>query len=234
MKATYLIVPALTLLCASTLPASVAKAMQFEEKVDRADAVVLGEVVRSSSRFEQGGKWIVTDTTVKVEKTFKGQSVGEVVLTTPGGSVGGLHQQTVGVPRLENGAERVLFLKELKDGGTTIVGMAQGAYEVTKASDGKQIVLPMSSELILVDERTGMVVAAEESRKTVDQFEAAVRNATDKRPMIQAASSVSARITDRVEQAHPFSTFVEENKTILLVLAIGALLSLIPLFLKKR
>lgn len=234
MKATYLLVPALSLLCAAPLSASVAKAMQFEDKVGRADAVVLGEVVRTSSRFAEGGKWIVTDTTLKVEKTFKGTSSEEVVLTTPGGSVGGIHQQTVGVPRFEDGAERVLFLKQMKDGGTTIVGMAQGAYEVTKGTDGKQLVQPMSSELILVDERTGMVVAAEETRKTVDQFEAAVRNASDKRPMIQAASSVTARIHGRAEQADPFAAFVEENKTILLLLGIGALLSLIPLFVKKR
>jgi len=234
MKALFLILPAIVVLSASPLPASVAKAMQFEEKVNRADAVVLGEVLRSTSRFEKGGNWIVTDTTLRVEKSFKGEAPGEIVMTTPGGSIGGLHQQTVGVPGFQEGSERVVFLKRTTNGDTTIVGMAQGTYDVTTSSDGTKLVQPMASDLILVDERNGMVVAAEESRKTLDQFEAAVRNAGDRRPMIQAASSVTARISDPIPVAHPFATFVEENKVILSVLVIGVLLSLIPLIVRKR
>ena len=234
MKAPILAVAAaLTLASASNVSGSVAKAMQFEEKVSRADSVVLGEVVRSSSRFDDSGKWIVTDTTLRVERALKGTAASEIVITVPGGSVGGVHQQTVGVPRFDEGSEKVVFLKQ-NDSGATVVGMSQGTYDVHVNGSGAKVVQPMSSELILVDARSGMVVAPDEGVKTIEQFESAVRAVGNRRPLIQAASSVTARINEPEEAASPVGNFFGENRLILSLLAIGAILSAIPFLIRKR
>lgn len=208
--------------------------MNFDEKVTRADMVVLGEVVRSSSRFAGDGRWIVTDTTLNVTRSFKGAAASEVVVTTPGGSVGGLHQQTVGVPRLKEGTEKVVFLKQRNDGGSSIVGLAQGTYDVRVAADGSRVIQPVTSDLILLDQKSGMVVPAEEKVRTLDEFERLVRAAGSRRPMIQAASSVRAKLTDAPPMPNPFADFVEQNKFVLTLLAIGAILSTIPFLIKRR
>src|SRR5262245_22997108 len=85
-------------LAAPAAHAAIAAAASFDQKVDNAAAIILGKCVRTESKFDPSGRWIVTYSTFAVEKTFKGGAAGEVTLVTPGGSVGGVHQSTVGVP----------------------------------------------------------------------------------------------------------------------------------------
>lgn len=216
--------------------AAVARVLHFDDKVKSADSIVLGEAIRSSSRFDEGGRWIVTETTFRVSKAIKGEEGAELTILTPGGSVGGLHQRTAGVPEFRSGDERILFVKhDASAQRSTILGLAQGTYEVTQEARAK-VVEPLASDLILVDEKSGQIVGVDERTRTLDQFEAEVRAVLqDRGTRIQAASSVKAPlVTAPLQTRGAFSRFVDENKLVLTLLAIGAILSSIPFFLKRR
>ena len=92
---------ALVLLAVPAAHAAIAAAASFDEKVDNAAAIILGKCVRTQSKFDPSGRWIVTYSTFAIEKSFKGDTAGEVTLVTPGGSVGSVHESTVGVPAFQ-------------------------------------------------------------------------------------------------------------------------------------
>jgi hypothetical protein len=142
--------------------AAIARAVPFEEKVELADAIVRGRVVRSHSAFDESGRWIVTHTTFRVEKTYKGSAPVEVTVVTPGGSVGSLHQETVGVPSFGAGEERVLFVRSSRI-GATVLFQEQGAYRVLR-NGSEAMVAPATSELVLVDPQSGRASAREPVR----------------------------------------------------------------------
>src|SRR6266550_7416403 len=96
--------------------ATLATAASFDEKVDKAASIFLGKCVRTESRFDPSGRWILTYSTFAIEKSFKGAASGEMTVVTPGGSVGSIHQSTVGITPFREGDEHVVFLKNTKLG----------------------------------------------------------------------------------------------------------------------
>src|SRR5256885_16774713 len=92
---------------APSVQASMATAAPFEEKVDNAAAIVMGRCVKNESRWDPSGRWILTYSTFKVLNTFKGAPGQEVTVVVPGGTVGGLHQSSVGLPTFAEGSENV-------------------------------------------------------------------------------------------------------------------------------
>src|SRR6476620_5926017 len=75
--------------------ATVAQAASFDEKVENAESIVLGRCVKTESRMDPSGRWIVTYSTFKVDQALKGQPASEVTVVTPGGEVNGIHQDTI-------------------------------------------------------------------------------------------------------------------------------------------
>src|ERR1041385_870637 len=98
--------------------ASVETAAPFEEKVDNAASIVVGRCVKNESRWDPSGRWILTYSTFKVTNTFKGAPQPEVTVVVPGGTVGGVHQSSVGLPSFAEGSENVLFIRHSKVGPT--------------------------------------------------------------------------------------------------------------------
>src|SRR5687768_15024694 len=122
---------ALSVTFSASALATVAKAIPFEDKVLDADSIILGKCTATRTGWDPSGRWIVTYSTFQVDKAYKGASVPEVTVLTPGGKVGSLHQETIGVPRFETGKQNVLFVKST-EAGPTILYFDQGAYEVAK------------------------------------------------------------------------------------------------------
>jgi hypothetical protein len=157
-----------------SLQASVARAVDFDEKVTSADAIIVGRCVRSHSAFDSTGRWIVTYSTFQVSKSLKGFTAGEITIATPGGQVGSLHQETIGVPKFGVGDSNVLFVRTNQE-GSTVLNFDQGAYRI---SDDGQIVRPVESHLVLIDSQTGRAKSlADEPARTLEQFESEVRGA---------------------------------------------------------
>ncbi|HEX7150383.1 MAG TPA: hypothetical protein VF618_02770 [Thermoanaerobaculia bacterium] len=152
--------------------ATIARAVTFDEKVERAAAIVHGRVVKTESRWDASRTSIVTYSTFRVEKAMKGQASQELTIVTPGGSIDGVHQSSIGIPAFEEGGEHVIFVRNTAV-GPTVLYADQGAYDVV--DDGREkIVRPVASEAVRVDTQRGMAVAPEEARP-LRAFEGAIQ-----------------------------------------------------------
>jgi hypothetical protein len=153
--------------------ATLTQTVTFDDKVDKAAAIVAGRVVKKESKFDPSRRWIVTYTTFKVDKTMKGGAGNEVTIVTPGGRVGEIYQDTIGVPEFKEGGEHVLFVKNT-DAGPTVLYFDQGAYDVMKDERGQRIVAPVASDAVRVDTQRGVAIP-EETARTLQQFESEIR-----------------------------------------------------------
>jgi hypothetical protein len=219
-----------TTLLSSTASATVAQAVPFEEKVDNAAGIVLGRVVSTRSQMDPTGRWIVTYSTMRVEKAMKGQPSSEVTIVMPGGHVGNLNQSTIGIPAFREGDERVVFLKQTKL-GPTVLYFDQGAYDVMKDERGERIVTPVQSDAVHIDTQRGVAVASEEPR-TLKEFESAVAAAIKSRPQRVEMGAVNERARQQQQKNGSVADFLRRNKVVIAIAAIGAALAMWQLLRK--
>lgn len=180
MARTPLLLGAFTLavsLAASNAYATLQRAVDFDEKVDQAAAIVLGKVVRTHSQWDPSHRWILTYSTFAVEQTMKGTAPAEVTVVTPGGTVGNVVQSTIGIRPFREGDENVIFIKNTSV-GPTVLYFDQGAYDVTD-DHGEKIVAPVATGAVHVDTQRGAVVESEHPR-TLHDFTHAVRDSMNR------------------------------------------------------
>jgi len=153
--------------------ATLSKAATFDDKVTNSAAIILGKAVKQEAKWDANHRWILTYTTFKIEKSYKGlDGQQEITVVTPGGQVGDVHQETIGIPEFVEGKDQVLFIRNTS-AGPTVTFFDQGAYDVAKNGNDR-VVTPVATEAVHVDTQRGMAVASEEPR-TLNQFENAVR-----------------------------------------------------------
>lgn len=226
---------ALVLSLARPAPATVARAVSFDEKVEAADRIVLGRCKTNRSQYDPTGRWIVTTSTFEVKRSFKGPPGGEVTIVTPGGEVGGVHQQTVGIPAFREGEEKVLFVKQ-SPMGSTVLFADQGAYDVTTNARGDLTIVPASSDLVLIDSQTGRARASSESYRSLGGFETDV-NASARRSQQRMLQSTAGRAAQRKIEPKGWLErllrSIRQNRLMVMLLTAGAILAAIPL-LKRR
>ena len=155
--------------------ATLAVAAPFENKVEAAAAIVVGKCVKTESKLDPTGRWIVTYSTFQISKTIKGSAAGTITLVTPGGKVGSTRQETIGIPEFHEGEENVLFVKNT-DSGPTVLYFDQGAYDVKTDDHGDKIVTPVPSTLVKIDTQRGVAVP-DELPRTLRAFESNVNDA---------------------------------------------------------
>ncbi len=164
-----LVATATLLAVAPATYATLAIAAPFEQKVENASAIVVGKCVKTESRPDPTGRWILTYSTFQVSKSIKGSAGNELTIVTPGGQVGSTRQETVGIPQFRQGDENVLFVKN-SEAGPTLLYFDQGAYDVTTDSRGEKVVAPVQSTLVKIDTQRGIAVPSELPR-TLRSFE---------------------------------------------------------------
>jgi hypothetical protein len=195
--------------------ASLTRAVDFDTKVAEAESVVLGKVTKTESRWDASHRWILTYSTIRVEKALKGTAGQEVTLVTPGGQVGNIGQSTVGVPEFREGSENVVFVKNSRV-GPTVLYFDQGTYDVTR--DGNQrMVAPVASDAVVVDTQRGMAVSPEGPR-TLAQFEADVKRA--ERGALQRMELLRERQRQEAE-ANSISSIILRNKLLIALALLG-------------
>jgi hypothetical protein len=208
----------LLLLSVPRAGATVLRAVEFGQKVDDAAAIVLGRCIRQTSEWDATKRWILTYSTFRVEKTMKGFPSQEITIVTPGGVVGNVAQDTIGVPKFRTGDERVLFVKH-STAGPTVLYLEQGAYRVTTDDRGDRLVTPDLSTGVVVDSGRGRAVALESPRPLRD-FEGRVRDTVRKR---------DAQRMELTEQRHKAETSivsrVRRNRGLVALALAGALLA---------
>lgn len=128
--------------------ATVILKLDLKQLVDRAETVVLGRAVSSTSLWGPKNR-IYSDTTFKVEQDLRSGGAGHtVVVRSLGGSLDGVGMRVSGSPRFHKG-DRVLLFLERRGGRRFVVGMKQGAFHVGRNSYGKDVVRPDCTGLIL-------------------------------------------------------------------------------------
>ncbi len=146
----------LALALVSPASATVSEALSLPELTQRADLVVLATALDKRARYDARGR-IVTDVTLRVEETMKGDArVGSTLtMTRIGGVIGDIGMRVEGEPILDVGSRYVLFLYRV-EGGSTLrpVGMSQGVMGVDE-QHGERTVLPGGAGLSLVQRARG-------------------------------------------------------------------------------
>src|SRR5260370_8527769 len=158
---------------AAPAQATIARAFTFNEKVEKADSIVLGKCSQTRSDWDASHRWIVTYSTFQVEKALKGQPAAELTVVTPGGQVGTLHQGTIGIPEFHAGESNVIFVQQTPF-GPTVAFADQGAYEVASDSKGTRVVIPKRSpDVVRIDTQRGVAVDNSEldGVRSLDHFE---------------------------------------------------------------
>ena len=163
--------------------ATIVRAVPFDEKVENAAAIVVGKCVAQQSRWDDARNWILTYSTFRIEKTIKGQPAREITIVTPGGTVGNVAQEVIGVPRFTTGEENVVFVRN-SQAGPTVLFLEQGNYRVRKEDRGESMVIPAVSSAVMVDTGRGTAVTPEQPR-TLREFEGAIRDTMRRREAIR-------------------------------------------------
>lgn len=135
--------------------------------------IVVGQVERVASARLANGR-VVTQAEVRVDESLKGQVPGgRILVTEPGGQVGGVTVSIPGVPRFTTGERTLLFLRERADGtlGTTALSLAK----YTIPADAPAMVrrsVPTRDERVLAvfDARIRSLVGAASTRRVGDGF----------------------------------------------------------------
>ena len=158
--------------------------MDVEDLARAAQVVAVARVDSVESRWEPDGSVIVTETRLTLERSIAGEPPNGIVLTSLGGSVGGITALYAGGARLRPGERVVVFLEPRRRAAAQwlLTGAYQGAFRLEReaetgmdvavretARDGVSLVGPAS------DAGTGML------RMYLDELEARVRAARGER-----------------------------------------------------
>lgn len=197
--------------------ATISRAMEFDNKVENAAAIVIGKVVSQESRWDTANRRILTYSTLQVEKTLKGTQAAQTTIVTPGGVVGNIAQEFVGVPRFRVGDEHVVFVRNTS-AGPTVLYFDQGAYRVA-SERGERMVYPLVSNAVLVDTQRGMAVAPEHPRSMRD-FESRIRASHERRQRYR----MELIERERKQQAS-FWNQVQRNKPLVILALLGAIIA---------
>lgn len=115
--------------------AAIVPALSFEEIVAKADQVVSGTVGRSWPSWGLEHKLIWTRYEIHVDDVIKGRRERTVIVSEPGGSLGGRGMRVEGAVPYESGERVTLFLETYPGGDKRTVGWAQGKF--TRDASGR-------------------------------------------------------------------------------------------------
>lgn len=193
--------------------ASLARAVPFDEKVDTSDTIILGKCTKTQAQWDGERRFIVTYSTFQIEKTLKGVPVAGLTVITPGGSVDGIRQESIGIPSFREGEDNVIFVRNTA-AGPTVSFASQGAYDVVREGNDR-IVQPVPSSAVVIDTQRGVAVAPEEPRP-LQQFETEVRQS------IRRTSFNRMEMTrERHKQQASFWPIVSDNKGLIVLALVG-------------
>lgn len=199
--------------------ATISRAFTFDEKVEGAAAIFVGTCIRQESRWDEGRRWILTYSTFSIDKLLKGTTpLRELTVVTPGGQVGELRQDTIGVPDFAAGDERVLFIRNT-DVGPTVLYFDQGAYIVERQA-GERIVRPVASEAVFVNVKDGGSIVNNEGPRTLRDFEGAVRESIRRRDAIKMKM-----IEKKQAEEASLRSVLSRNKLLVALALIGAVIA---------
>lgn len=145
--------------------ATTVERLGLEELAKRANAIVVGTVTGARTYWSAGGKLILTEYTIEVDETVKGNSGRTISVTTIGGRIGDIELHVSGMPSFQKGENAVVFV-ETSGAYQTVLGLEQGKFTLTNGEIGNSV-----SGLSFPDGRPGNPV-----RMPLGTFKAQIRN----------------------------------------------------------
>lgn len=113
--------------------------------------VVDGRVTNVRSYWNDTGTKIITEATVNVAGTHKGNAPATVAVVQLGGVVGNVRQTVHGALQWQPGEEVLLFLDAALPGTYQVSGFSQGKYRIERDDRGRafvQQIVPDGAELV--------------------------------------------------------------------------------------
>ena len=125
------------LLGASIAGATTLVKMDFAELARDANHVVVGTVTGVEGEWDSGFKFIHSNVTLSVERSFRGHTPDTLVVRTPGGQIGAEGQVAHGAATFEVGERVLVFLTTWEDGTSKVLGYVQGKSRVSWDEQGR-------------------------------------------------------------------------------------------------
>lgn len=94
--------------------------------------VVQGRVVEVRSYWNDSHTKIFTETTVEIDRTYKGIDRSEVRVVQMGGTVGNVRVTVHGALEWKRGQEVLLFLEDPRPGSFVVTGFSQGKFDIMR------------------------------------------------------------------------------------------------------
>jgi hypothetical protein len=143
----------LVLLAAIAIPASATRIQRLtlDQVRDKADRIVIGEVLGVSTRLAGSGETVFTDYEVRVDERLRGFPQSVEVISFMGGYVDGVGVQIAGIPQLEVGGKYIFFLYNGNKVPMPTVGWGQGIFRIQEAEvDGlqKTVIISVDGETL--------------------------------------------------------------------------------------
>jgi hypothetical protein len=133
--------------CMMPLQGATLERLSLDEMISKSTAIVRGTVAGSYAALS--GPGIYTHYSIQVSERLKGVGSNSIEVVVPGGVAGGLRMSVSGAPVLNTGDEFVFFLYTGKSGLTSILGLTQGLFSLTKGAAEPTATRAASSELML-------------------------------------------------------------------------------------
>jgi len=161
----------LMLLTASRFYATTVERLGLEDLVKKAHTIVIGKVTASRTYWSTDKKFILTDYTIEVDESIKGQAARTIAVTTVGGKIDDLELYVSGMPSFQKGEKAVVFVER---GGAyqTVVGLGQGKFTVTNGEVANSV-----NDLSFPDGAPGRPV-----KMPLQTFKTQIRNLLNRQP----------------------------------------------------
>ena len=125
-----------------------------------------------SDLIEQSmGELVLTDYSIEVSESIKGQASRSMVVTTVGGRMGDTELHVAGMPAFQKGEDAVLFVEQT-GAYRTVVGLGQGKFTVVNGEVANDV-----GDLSFPDGRPGNPV-----RMPLNTFRNQIRNIVNRQP----------------------------------------------------
>ena len=111
----------------------------LEDLVKKARTIVVGKVTGSRTYWSTDKKYILTDYTIAVEESVKGQAPRTMSVTTIGGKIGDVELYVSGMPIFATGQNAVLFVEQ-SGAYQTVVGLGQGKFTVSNGEVNNDLI----------------------------------------------------------------------------------------------
>jgi hypothetical protein len=107
--------------------------LRLDDLTKKAEVIVVGIVTDVRSEWNSDRTRIITKVSLDVDKYLKGETPGRtIVITHPGGEVGGVGELYSHTPSFAKGEEVFLFARKDSKNNLSIAGGNEGKFKVTK------------------------------------------------------------------------------------------------------